>query len=157
IQRGLCFVLVMAAMVATGALQLFPSYSYGHDSLRWVGSSHAVGWNGVVPYQVHETYSQRPFGILGAFLDGLFNYADPFVGFTVFLLAVAAVVLAWDRITVRILAFLALGGMLLAYGGHTPLHSFLYAVVPMVEKARGPAVAVIVFHLGICPLAAFGV
>src|SRR5262249_46910448 len=49
IQRGLCFVLVMAAMVATGALQLFPSYSYGHDSLRWVGSSHAVGWNGVVP------------------------------------------------------------------------------------------------------------
>jgi hypothetical protein len=156
LDHAVLFAAVGVAMAMAGALQLLPSYSYGHDSVRWVGASHEVHWNEAVPYQVHEQYSQPANALLGPFLNGFYHHANPFIGFTVFLLAIAAVALAWDEIAVRLLAFLALGGILFALGPATPLHSILYAVVPMVEKARSPAVAVIVFQLGICPLAAFG-
>ena len=156
IHRAILFAALMSMMVAAGALQLFPSYSYGLDSVRWVGANHPVGMKEAVPYSVHEAASQSADAVLGTFMDGIYRHANPFIGFTVFLLAIIAVPLAWKELAVRLLAFLALGGMLLAMGGSTPLHSILYAVVPLVEKARTPAVAVIVFQLAIAPLAAFG-
>ncbi|MBZ5605232.1 MAG: hypothetical protein LAO79_23280 [Acidobacteriia bacterium] len=155
-QHARMFVLVVAVMAMAAALQLFPAYSYGQDSVRWVGASHEVHWDESVPYHVHQTYSQPGIVLLGPFMNGFFHHANPFVGFTVVLLAIAAVALAWDDLAARLLAFLAIGGLLLSLGPLTPLHSILYAVVPVVEKARTPAVAIIVFHLGICPLAAFG-
>ncbi len=157
IDRAKLFAALIAAMIAAGALQLFPAYSYGHDSVRWVNASHAVGWNQWVPFSVHDEFSQTPSVILGPVLNGFFRHANPFVGFTVVLLAIAAVVLAWNNAAVKLLAFLSLGGLIFSLGGAGFFEGLIYAIVPLVEKARTPAVAVFVFHLGICPLAAFGV
>jgi hypothetical protein len=157
LDRAVLLATLMIAMIAAGALQMFPSYSYGHDSIRWAGASQGLDWTQAVPYSVHEENSQTPWVILGTFLNGFHRHANPFIGFTAVLLAIAALVLAWDDLQVRLLAFLALGAMIFSMGGSTILHSILYAVAPLVEKARSPAIAVVVFHLAICPLAAFGV
>ena len=156
IHRAVLFAVVVAAMVAAGALQLFPAYSYAQDSVRWVNASHAVGWKQTVPFSVHEEFSQTAFSILGPVLNGFFRHVNPFVGFTAVLLAIAAVVFAWNELPVRLLAFLALGGLIFSLGPTGFLEGLLYATVPLVEKARTPAVATFVFHLGVCPLAAFG-
>ncbi len=156
LDRIALFAVLGAAMAAAGALQLLPSYSYGIDSLRWVGATDAVGWKDIVPYSVHEEFSQSPSAILGTFMNGFYRHANPFIGITVLVLAIAAIFLAWEDLNARLLGFLALGGMLVAVGPAAPLHGLLYSILPMVEKARSPAVAIIVFALGACPLAAFG-
>ena len=157
LQRLLFFAVLVLTMVAAGALQLFPSYSYGHQSVRWAGASHELHWNEPVPYSVHDEFSQIPTAFLGVFIDGIFRHANPFVGITVLILAIMGVVLAWDELPVRLLAGMALGGMLLSFAGQTLLHGILYSLVPFVDKARSASVAIFVFHLGVCPLAAFGV
>jgi len=154
--RTALFAALAIAMVAAGALQVFPAYSYGRDSVRWAGASEALHWNQIVPYSVHEEYSQGADALLGSFMNGIFRHANPFVGFTVVLLSILAIVLAWNELPVRLLGFLTLGGILLSMGPATILHPILYALVPSVEKARSPAVAIFVFQLGISPLAAFG-
>lgn len=156
IRRAIPFAVLIAAMVATGALQLFPAYSYGHTAIRWANAREPLHWNEPVPYSVHDQFSQPPAAVLGLFIDGIFAHADPFIGFTVFLLAIAGVVLAWEEPAVRLLAFMALGALLFSFAGATLLHGVLYSIVPFVEKARNPAVAIFLVQLGACPLAAFG-
>ena len=74
-----------------------------------------------------------------------------------FALAILGVALAWSEPPVRLFAAVALAGMIFAFSSPTILHGIIYALVPFVEKARNPAMAVFIFHLGICVLAAFGV
>src|SRR5579862_5102440 len=157
LQRVTPFSALVVVMVTTAALQLFPAYSYIRETVRWANASHALKWNETVPYSVHDTYGQTSAAVLGIFIDGIFKNADPFLGFTVLLLAMAGVVMAWDELQVRLLAFLALGGLLFSFAGETLLHGVLYAVVPLVDKARNPAVAIAIFQVGACVLAAFGV
>ena len=53
-------------------------------------------------------------------------------------------------------AAMSLGGILFALGPNSVFHGVMYALVPMVDKARVPAAGSIVFMLGLAPLAAFG-
>jgi len=64
--RALLFATLVAMMVAAGALQLLPSYSYGLDSVRWTGAN-----------SVHEEASQSANAILGAFMNGVYRHANP--------------------------------------------------------------------------------
>src|SRR5262249_44003891 len=98
IERAVLFAALGIVMAAAGAIQILPAYSYGHDSVRWAGASHELGWKDVVPYSVHETYSQSALSILGPFIDGFFRHMNPFVGFTVCLLAVLGAFLVWDTL-----------------------------------------------------------
>ena len=157
IQRAIPFAVLGAAMATTAALQLFPAYSYGQSAVRWASASHELRWNEPVPYSVHEQFSEPAAALLGVFMNGIFANANLFLGFTVLLLAIAGVILAWDEFPVKLLAWMALGAFLFSISGATVLHGILYAVVPFVEKARSPAVATFMFQLGVCPLAAFGV
>jgi len=50
----------------------------------------------------------------------------------------------------------ALGGLLLALGKDFPLYWMIYRFVPMVEKAREPAMAIVLCQVGIAALAAMG-
>jgi hypothetical protein len=54
------------------------------------------------------------------------------------------------------MAAVALGGLLLALGPQFPPYRAIYALVPMVEKAREPAFAIVLFQVGVAVLAAFG-
>jgi hypothetical protein len=57
---------------------------------------------------------------------------------------------------VRLFVAIAAGGLVLALGGNSVVHGIAYAVAPLVEKARSPSMAVVIFHFGACVLAAFG-
>jgi hypothetical protein len=146
------FLLLLAL---TSAVQLVPAFEYGRQAVRWAGVPDPLHWTDPVPYSVHAEYSIGAAGIAGLVVPGLGLHADPFVGIAVLLLAWAAVRLRWDRRDVRLLAFLALGGMILALGKDTPVHWILYKLVPMVEKARYPAMAVVLAQAALAGLAGY--
>jgi hypothetical protein len=156
IERAALFAALMIVMLMAGAAQTFPAYSYGHDVVRWVGSAHEIGWKERVPYSVHDLFSLWPVSVLGIFIDGIYSHSNPFVGLTVFLMAICGVALAWKHSAVRILLGAAVGGLLFAFSDATILHGIVYSLVPFVEKARTDAMAVFIFHLGVCTLSAFG-
>ena len=124
--------------------------------MRWVNASHEVTWKESVPYSVHDEFGLNPASILGVFLQSLFTHSNPFVGIVVFALAILAIALAWKETPVRVFAFVAFAGMLFAFSNSTILRGVIYALVPFVDKARNAAMAVFIFHIGVCVLAAFG-
>ncbi len=156
IERSLCLVVLVITMALVSALQTLPAYSYAQSSVRWVNASHELSWGEPVPYSVHDEFSLNPASVLGVFIPSMFTHSNPFVGIAVFALAILGVALAWSEPAVRLFATVALAGMIFAFSSPTILHGIIYAVVPFAEKARNAAMAVFIFHLGICVLAAFG-
>jgi len=146
---------VTAALVA--AVQVLPAVEYGRQALRWAGVPDALRWNDRIPYSVHAEYSLHARSVPGMVIPGLAVHANPFVGIVALSLALAAVRFGWraDR-TVRLLSAVALGGLLIALGADTPVHRVAYTILPMVEKARYPAMAVVLCQAGIAALAALG-
>jgi hypothetical protein len=151
-----CLVALIATMVLVGALQIFPAYSYARTSVRWVNASHELTWREPVPHSVHDEFSLDPALLPGVFLDSLFAHSNPFVGIVVLSLSLLGIALAWSEFPVRLLTATAIGGLVFGFSGATVLHGIVYALVPFVDKARSPAMAVFIFHLSIVVLAAFG-
>ncbi|MEP7367368.1 MAG: hypothetical protein ABI972_29260 [Acidobacteriota bacterium] len=58
---------------------------------------------------------------------------------------------------VRWLTLTGMGGLFFALAGETNLHGMLYALIPMLEKARNPSHAVLLWSVGAAGLAALGV
>ena len=143
----------LAMLLLISAVQVFPAFEYGRQSVRWAGVPTPLHWNEPVPYTVHAEYSIGLAGIPGLVIPGLGHHADPFVGIVVLALAYAAIRARWNRRDVRILAFLAVGGLVLALGRDTPLHHLIYRFVPMVEKARYPAMAIALAQAALAGLA----
>lgn len=139
-----------------GALQILPAYEYGKLARRWVGVTEPVGWNQKVPYVVHAEYSFNPLSLVGIVIPGVHRHVVPFVGVVLTALALLGIAMCFRQRHVRILVGLAVGGLLFSLGPHNVFHGMIYAVVPLVEKARTPAMAIFVFHFAICMLAACG-
>ena len=140
----------------TSGLQVLTIYEYGKLSLRWVSAPDPVGWDDKVPYMVHNMFSLGPVSLLGVIIPRTFTHVNPFVGLTIVSLALLAVAGSWGEPVVRFFAALAAGGLLFALGGAMVFHGMIYAIVPLVEKARVPAMAILLFHLGAAVLAAYG-
>lgn len=142
--------------LCASALQTFPMAEYGSRSVRWVGTADPIGFNETTPYFIHAQNSLKPVQLLSVFLPvpSLWN---PFIGIVALAFAGLGAMLAWGERHVRWLAAVALGGLLYSLGPNGLLHGVFYAIVPMVEKARSPAAAIILFALGIAPLTAIGV
>jgi hypothetical protein len=83
-------------------------------------------------------------------------HANPFVGIVALSLALAA--LWWRRkeTDTRFLAAIAVAGLLVALGKDTPVHWIIYKLIPIVEKARYPAMAIAIFQCAVAALAALG-
>lgn len=139
------------------AVQTLPAFEYGRNSLRWVGAENAVKWNDIVPYYVHGVFSMNPLSMLGIVLPGFDLSYSPHVGFVAALLGLFGMITNWQDRSSRILTAIAVGGFVYSLGDGTPFEGLLYAIVPMVEKARVPAIAQILFDLGLCGLAAAGI
>jgi hypothetical protein len=156
LERSLCLGALLITTVLVSAVQTFPAYSYGQSAVRWANASHELTWNEPVPYSVHDEFSLSPPSVLGVFLQSLYTHSDPFVGIVVLVLAILAVALAWGESPVRIFAAIGAAGIIFAFASPTILHGVIYALAPFADKARNPAMAVFIFHLGVCVLAAFG-
>ena len=151
--------LAVAAMIftgLTGALQILPTYEYGHLAKRWVGTPEPVAWNQPVPYFIHETYDLKPGNLLGIVFPNMHAQFDPFVGVVALVLALIGVACCWREGRVRLMTAIGLGGLIYALGQHSVFQGFLYAVVPTFDKARTPSVAVLIFEFGVAVLSAFG-
>ena len=152
--------LMVAAFGMTGltsAFQTLPAAEYGRQAVRWVGADEPQGLNGTVPYKVHEQYALKPISLIGIFVAGVEHGPyDAYVGVASLTFAVLGAILAWNQRQVRWLATLALCGIVFALGGNSVFHGMFYALAPLVEKARVPEAATLIFAVGLAPLAAFG-
>jgi len=139
------------------AAQTLPAYEYGKLAQRWVGSHlDPITWNQVVPYAVHTRFSFSPSSLLGVIFPGIWEHVDPFLGVTGLALVASAVLLGWKRLEVRLLLAIALGGLFYSLADHNFLHGIMYAVLPLLEKARSSSMALFLLHWGGAALAAIG-
>jgi len=157
-KRAVPFLYFAAVCGLISAVQVLPAVEYGKQAVRWAGVYEPLHWNEKVPFQVHAQYSLQGRSIPGLVIPGLAQglHANSFVGIIAISLALAAIGLAWRERSVRLFAAVALGGLFLALGKDFPLYLLIYEVVPMVEKARFPAMGVVVAQAGIAVLAALG-
>jgi hypothetical protein len=142
-----CFVLIAAA-------QVIPARELGKLSLRWVNAPNPVTWDDTVPYSVHNEFSLQPTDVLDIVIPSARR--STFIGLVVVTLALLGAAAKWKERTVPVLSALALSGLLLALGGHSLFHGVLYALIPTLDKVRSPDVAIVIFHLGVVVLAAYG-
>jgi hypothetical protein len=140
-----------------GALQILPAREFGKLALRWVSAPEPVGWDDKVPYSVHATFSLHPVHLFGILMPGLGESVNPFIGVAAFALAGLGVALAWKSSEVKMCAALAAASVAYAVGENSVFQGFIYAVFPLVEKARTPAHAIAIFGAAAAVLAAFGV
>jgi hypothetical protein len=149
-------VVCLVVWLMVGAVQSLPTIEYGRQALRWVGLAEPLRWKDTVPYSVHAEYSLQARSLPGILVPGRVVHADPFIGIVALSLAVAAVWWRRKSSDVRMLAVVAGLAMLLALGKDTPVHWVVYKLVPMVEKARYPAMAIAIFQCAVAALAAMG-
>ena len=140
----------------TSALQVLPAYEYGRQARRWVGLPDPLEWRQTVPFTIHQEYSFGLSNIFGLIVPGFHGYADSYAGPVILSLAALAVALCWTDLRVRILSVLALAGFFFSLGYQNVLYGVAYSLVPMVEKAREPAMAILLLNVGVAILAAYG-
>ncbi len=158
-KRGILRSAILAGlfMLLFGALQILPMTEYGRNARRWVGLDDPVGWQDAIPYAIHQQFSLRPLGLLSVLLHTSEPY-EPFMGVTAVALAIFGAFTCWrKREAVRWLVCLGVGGAVYALGANSFVHGILYAFLPAIEKARVPAVAMVLLNAAVAGLAAFGV
>ncbi|MEZ5403084.1 MAG: YfhO family protein [Bryobacteraceae bacterium] len=145
---------VIAGLVS--GVQSLLALEYSNNAYRWVDAPAPVGPGDKVPYNVHEKYSLRPDLLLSIVFPNLVGPTDALAGIAALVLALCGVAFAWQRIEVRVAFGVWVGGLLFALGGSVLFHGLLYAILPLLEKARTPAMAAGVAQVGIAVLAAAG-
>ena len=140
----------------TGALQTLPAYEYGKLSHRWIGLDDPIPWNVKVPYSIHSKFSTSPETLLGIMFPGMHLHTDPFMGMLAIALALLAIASCFESSMVRLFGAIAVGGLLFTLGDGTVFHGLFYVLLPMVDKARSPSMAVFIFNFSIAVLTAYG-
>ena len=149
--------LVPCCLVALclAALALIPSYEMASHTVR-----------AEMTYQEASRYSLPPVGLVGLIIPGLFGRGPAgfwgpwdrvevgYIGVLPLILAALAALLRRDRLT-RFLLGLAIVSLLLAFGGYTILHGWLY-LLPGFDKVRAPARFIYLLDFALAALAALG-
>ncbi len=147
---------LFTAMGLVAALQILPAIEYGRLATRWTATGPKT-WHDKVPFSEHVSFSLSPSELLHIVTPGGdINYSDPFVGVVGLSLAAIAVGSGFRRKEVRLFVFLALASLLYAMAGSTVLYGLMYALLPLVEKARETIVALFLFQFAVAALAAIG-
>lgn len=149
---GLVVQFLLAGFVS--GLQSVPAWEYSKLALRWVGMPEPVSHSTPVDYLVHGTYGLPAFSLLGIVIPGIYRHLNPFVGVIGTVLAVAGARWNWANHDARRLVALGVGTVLFAFAGDSSIHGMLYGLLPILEKARNPAMSMLLFHLAACGLAA---
>jgi hypothetical protein len=150
--------LTLAVAGLGAAVQILPAIEYARYAVRWVNSAAPVGWGAVVPYTVHQMLGWNASELLFLVVPGAQeSIVNPLVGVVPLALAIAALFANPRRRGTGMLAGIALAAVLFSLAGSTPFHGVLYALVPGLEKARAPIMAMAVADVAVAALAAFGV
>ena len=151
-------VIVFSVAGCGAAVQLLPVVEYGHYSLRWVNSANPMDWRSIVPYPVHQALGWSPAELIFLVVPGSKEtIVNPIVGVVPLALAAAALLAVPRRRVTAPLAGLALGAALFSLARFNPFHGVLYALVPGLDKARAPIMAMAIADVALAALAAFGV
>jgi len=139
----------------TAALALIPGYEMASHTVR-----------AEMSYQEASQYSLPPVGLVGLFIPGFFGRGPAgfwgpwdrvevgYIGVLPLILAGLAVLLRRDRLS-RFLLGLAITSLLLAFGGYTILHGWLY-LLPGFDRVRAPARFIYLLDFSLAALAALG-
>jgi len=147
---------VLAGLI--GAVQTLPVYEFGRLAKRWVGAAQPVGWRDVVPYEIHARYSVSWKDLLGLVVPTptVESHTYLFVGFGIALLACMGLAGGWRNRASRYVTLIGAGALLYSLGANTPVHRTMYALLPMLDKARTPVRAMFLVSLALAVLAACG-
>jgi hypothetical protein len=149
---AVCTLIFFLGLGLTSGLQILPAVEYGRLAVRWAGTQEPTRWGESLPYMVHQNLSLTPLALFGMVIPGVPQYVNPFTGATILALAVTGLVGCWRELWVRLTSLLAALGFLVALGTYTLLHGLLYALVPLVEKARSPGVSIFISNFGLAIL-----
>jgi len=143
-------------MVGLTALLLLPAYEMSQYTRRVE-----------LPYTEAAQYSLHPVQMIGLLMPNYFG-RDPalhwgpwsrvetgYIGILPLMLAMIGLILSRNHLK-WYFAGLALFAMLLALGGYTVVHGWLYAFVPAFNQLRAPARFILLFDFGIAVLAGLG-
>ena len=150
--------IVFAVAGCGAAVQLLHVVEYGHYSVRWVNSASPMEWQSTVPYPVHENLGWSPAELLFLIVPGSNQtIVNPIAGIVPLALAAAALLAVPRRRAVVPLAGLALGAALFSLARFNLFHGLLYAILPGLEKARAPIMALAITDVALAALAALGI
>jgi hypothetical protein len=146
----------IAALV--GAAQIWPMLEFGRLAKRWGPANGPVGWNDSVAYASSSVYSLTPRALAGLVFPGQGTNADSsvFLGIVAMAMASLALLSLWRLKPVRWFTALAAASTIFSLGAFTPVHGWLYTLIPMLSKARVPARGTVLLHLALAVLAAYG-
>ncbi|NOQ22267.1 MAG: hypothetical protein GQ565_06420 [Candidatus Aegiribacteria sp.] len=144
---------IMLLAVAIGAVQLLPAYNFSKYSTRGDGLSfdQAASYS-LPPEETLTMLFPKLFGYRhgfpGSSISGVPLYfgrlglrlSSEFVGISVFLLALAGFMGAQKKYRWPLLTIMA-AGLLVSWGGYTPLFEILYRTIPFFRKLRAPHMA----------------
>ncbi|MCL4299339.1 MAG: YfhO family protein [Anaerolineae bacterium] len=152
------FSLLLTLLVTIGlpALLLFPAYEFSRYTPR-----------AELPYAEAAQYSLHPAQLIGLLVPNYFG-RDPalhwgpwarvetgYIGIMTLLLALIGALFYPGRLK-RFFIGLGLIALLLAMGGYTLLHGWLYATLPGFDQLRAPARFILLLDFSLAGLAAFG-
>ncbi len=147
---------LFSAMGLVAAVQILPAIEYGKLSTRWTETG-PKRWNDKIPFSEHEDLSLNAVDLIHVVIPGGGGaYSDPFVGIVGLTLAAMAIWRGFGRKEVRLFTLLAIASLLYAMARTNALYGPLYALAPLVEKAREPVVALFLCHFAVAALAAIG-
>jgi len=141
--RAAITVAVIGAVgLATGAIQLLPSFEYGSRAYRYLGKAGRLPAGEKIPY-ADMSDEFWPHGIAQLVIPFAFNgrsgdgeATSPYIGAFPLLAAVIGIRRYWRNRWIRYLAGLAVAAFLFSLGHYSWLHGVLYAVVPQLWNLR---------------------
>ena len=147
------FSVIVLLAVAIGAVQLLPGYNFSQYSTRGDGLSfdQAASYS-LPPEETLTMLFPKLFGYRHGFPDSSVSgvplyfgrlglrLSSEFVGVSIFLLALAAYIAAKRKYRWPLLIIMAVG-LLVSWGGYTPVFGILYRTIPFFRKLRAPHMA----------------
>lgn len=148
--------LTLLVTIGLSALLLFPAYEFSRYTPR-----------AELPYAEAAQYSLHPAQLIGLLVPNYFG-RDPalhwgpwarvetgYIGIMTLLLALIGALFYPGRLKSFFIG-LGLIALLLAMGGYTLLHGWLYATLPGFDQLRAPARFILLLDFSLAALAAFG-
>jgi hypothetical protein len=152
----LFLLITLLVTIGLSALLLFPAYEMSQHTPR-----------AELPYQEAARYSLHPVQMIGLLAPDYFG-RDPaihwgpwervetgYIGLMTLILALIGALLYPGRIKGFFIG-LGITALLLAMGGYSLLHGWLYATVPGFDQLRAPARFILLLDFSLVALAAFG-